>query len=191
MTAGDPEAAQRAERLRLDLYYALTPMVVRLTPIRERLDDLPLLAQHFLERANQRGERQRSGFSPEALAVLLNYDWPGNVRELARVIDEAQARAAGDRIDVDDLPGTIRGHIGAAYSPPPLPPAATPLDELLTEVERRLIEQALRRARQNKSRAAEILGISRPRLYRRIKELNLPDEAETPREIANNHGDRP
>jgi DNA-binding NtrC family response regulator len=187
-TAGDPEAALKTDGLRPDLYYALTPLVIHLSPLRQRLDDLPLLAQHWLERANQRGERQRSGFSSEALSLLSHYDWPGNLRELARVIDEAHAQAAGDRIEVDDLPGAIRGHLGAAYSPSPLPPTATPLDELLTQVERRLIEQALHRARQNKSRAAEILGISRPRLYRRIKELNLPDE---PEEVANNHRDQP
>jgi DNA-binding NtrC family response regulator len=97
---------------------------------------------------------------------------------LARVIDHAHARAAGHLVAAEDLPATIRGNLGAAYAPPVLPPAIKPLDELLTEVERRLIETALRQARSNKSRAAEILGISRPRLYRRIKELNLPDEDE-------------
>jgi DNA-binding NtrC family response regulator len=74
-----------------------------------------------------------------------------------------------------DLPSTIRGATGAAYLPPTAAPSDS-LDEILTRVERRLIEQALARARQNKSRAAEILGISRPRLYRRIKELGIPDE---------------
>jgi len=79
---------------------------------------------------------------------------------------------------MDDLPASIRGHLGAAYLPPTASATIKPLDELLTEIERRLIETALNRARQNKSRAAEFLGISRPRLYRRIKELNLPDETE-------------
>ncbi len=82
-------------------------------------------------------------------------------------------------IDLTDLPASTRGHLGAAYLPPPLSATTKPLDELLTEIERRLIETALSRARQNKSRAAEFLGISRPRLYRRIKELNLPDDADT------------
>ncbi|MBV8557890.1 MAG: sigma-54-dependent Fis family transcriptional regulator [Planctomycetaceae bacterium] len=178
MTAGDPEAALRDERLRADLYHALTTLVIRVHPLRERLEELSLLAQHLLERANLRGGRQRSGFSAEAFAVLLAYDWPGNLRELARVVDEAHATGAGDAIAAEDLPAAIRGSLGAAYNPPPLPPEVLPLDELLTQVERRLIEHALQRARQNKSRAAELLGISRPRLYRRIKELNLPDEPE-------------
>ena len=86
------------------------------------------------------------------------------------------SRGESRRIEPDDLPATIRGSLGGAYTPPAAPASIKPLDELLTEVERRLIETALRQSRSNKSRAAEILGISRPRLYRRIKELNLPDE---------------
>jgi transcriptional regulator with PAS, ATPase and Fis domain len=177
-TTSDPETALKAERLRPDLYYALTALVIRVAPLRERLDELPLFAQHLLERINLRDQRQRSGFSPDALSSLMAYDWPGNLRELARVIEAAHAAAAGDWIEGDDLPADIRGHLGAAFLPPPIPTAITPLDDLLMQVERRLIEHAMQRAGQNKSRAAELLGISRPRLYRRIKELNLPDEAE-------------
>jgi len=123
---------------------------------------------------------------------LTAYDWPGNLTELARVVEHAHARGAGHPlIDLDDLPATIRGNLGAAYAPPVPPNPIKPLDQLLTEVERRLIETALRQARSNKSRAAEILGISRPRLYRRIKELNLPDDepahgAEPPSEEVSN-----
>jgi DNA-binding NtrC family response regulator len=181
-TSGDHELALRAERLRPDLYYALTSLVIRVAPLRERLGELPLLAQHLLERLNLRGPRQRSGFASGTLALLSAYDWPGNLRELARVIDAAHLTGAGDLIEADDLPAEIRGQIGAAYLPPPLPPPLTPLDELLTQVERRLIESAIKRAAQNKSRAAELLGISRPRLYRRIKELNLPVELESSEE---------
>jgi DNA-binding NtrC family response regulator len=186
-TSIEPEAGLKDERLHPDLYYALTTLVIRLLPLRDRLDELPVLAQHFLERANERGGPQRIGFAPEAIAVLLAYDWPGNLPELARVIDHAFARPRGEGhpIAADDLPAAIRGSLGGAYNPPVAPCSIKPLDELLTVVERRMIETAMRQARNNKSRAAEILGISRPRLYRRIKELNLPDdepgeEAETP-----------
>lgn len=178
-TSGDLEAALKADRLRPDLYYALTTLVIRLRPLRERLEDLPLLAQHLLERANLRGGRQRIGFSAEAMEVLTAYDWPGNLRELARVLDAAHGEGADDLIQADDLPAAIKGHLASSYTPPPLQPPVTPLDELLTQLERRLIEQALVRARQNKSRAAELLEISRPRLYRRIKELAIPDESDT------------
>jgi transcriptional regulator with PAS, ATPase and Fis domain len=181
-TAEDPDAALQAERLRSDLYYALTTMVIRLRPLRERTEEIPLIAQHLLERANSRGGRQRSGFADPAVKSLQAYDWPGNLRELARVIEEAHAHGSGDLVEADDLPAAIRGHLASAYNPPPSVPPVIPLDELLTQVERRLIESTLLRARQNKSRAAELLGISRPRLYRRIKELGLPDVAETPEE---------
>lgn len=177
-TAGDFEQARKTDRLRPDLYYALTTAVIRLAPLRERIDDLPLLAQHLLERANLLGGRQRVGFSVEAMEVLSAYDWPGNLRELARVIDAAHGVGAGDEIQAEDLPAAIKGHLASSYTPPPLPPPVTPLDGLLTQLERRLIEQALVRAKQNKSRAAELLEISRPRLYRRIKELGIPDDSE-------------
>jgi DNA-binding NtrC family response regulator len=181
-TALDPQSALESEQLRPELYFALTTLVVRLQPLRERRDELPALAQHLLERANQRGGKQKTGFSPQAISALIAYDWPGNLRELARVIDHAhtQSEGGGPLIAAEDLPASIRGHQGGGYPPPAQPNPIKPLDELLTEVERRLIETALRHARDNKSRAAELLGISRPRLYRRIKELNLPDDGELP-----------
>jgi DNA-binding NtrC family response regulator len=182
-TAVDPEQALRDERLRADLYFAVTTITIRLTPIRERLDALPLLAQHLLERCNLRGDRRRVGFSQEAMNVLVGYDWPGNLRELARVIEEAHDPGTSDLVQSSDLPASIRGHLASAYSPPPMPVPFTPLDQMLEQLEKRLIEQALVRARENKSRAAELLGISRPRLYRRIKELAIPvepDPAEEP-----------
>ena len=175
-TALDPKSALESEQLRPELYFALTTLVVRLQPLRERRDELPALAQHLLERANQRGGKQKTGFSPQALSALMAYDWPGNLRELARVIDHAHSVGDEPLVAVEDLPASIRGHLGGGFSPPPQPNPIKPLDELLTEVERRLIETAFRQARGNKSRAAELLGISRPRLYRRIKELNLPDD---------------
>jgi DNA-binding NtrC family response regulator len=180
-TALDPEIALEHDQIRPELYFVLTTLVVRLQPLRERRDELPALAQHFLERANQRGGKPKAGFSLEALSVLLNYEWPGNLRELARVINHAQtqSRAEDPLLAVDDLPASIRGHLGEGLICPPQGNPIKPLDELLTAVERRLIETSLRQARGNKSRAAELLGISRPRLYRRIKELNLPDDEPT------------
>ncbi len=185
VTSGDPEAALLSERLRADLYHALSTLVIRLPSLRSRREEIPLLAQHFLERANERGGRRRPGFTADAERALAGYDWPGNLSELARVVARARAgdskgkdadrEAVGGPIDVGDLPPEILGERGAAYLPPREAPPR-PLDDLLADVERRLIENAMARARRNKSRAAEILGVSRPRLYRRIKELNLPDE---------------
>ena len=183
-TVGDPDAAWKLERLRPDLYYALTTLTLRLRPLRDRLDELPLFAQHLLERANLRGGRQRDGFSPEALDALAAYDWPGNLRELARVIDDAHGRGDDDSIQLDDIPAAIRGQRGGAYNPPTLPTGPLPLKEMLTQIERRLIERALERAGDNKSRAAKMLGINRPFLYRRIKELGIADETDPPDEPA-------
>jgi DNA-binding NtrC family response regulator len=179
-TTSDPDTALKEELLRPELYFALTTLVVRLCPLRERRDELPALAQHLLERANERGGTERTGFTPQAIRAMVGYDWPGNIRELGRVIDHAHARAQGDGpfIDLDDLPASIRGDLGGAFHPPAAPDSIKPLDELMTEIERRLIETALRQARGNKSRAADVLGISRPRLYRRMKELNLADSTD-------------
>ncbi len=189
-TVNDPEVALQNEQLRAELYFALTGLVLRTRPLRERRDELPVLAQHLLERANQRGGEQRTGFSPQAIRALLEYDWPGNLRELARVVEYAHARPRSQSpvVEPDDLPAVIRGNLGAGFAPPAAPGPIEPLDEILTQVERRLIETALRQARRNKSRAADLLGISRPRLYRRIKELNLPDEPESTEESANPPG---
>ena len=188
-TALDPDTARQNDLIRSDLYFALTTLVIRLQPLRERRDELPIMAQHFLERANLRGGVVRSGFTPQVISALMSYDWPGNLSELARVIDHAHAQQRSERplISLEDLPASIQGHSGAGF-PPPLPACSTKsLDEFLAEVERRLIETALRQTRSNKSRAAEILGISRPRLYRRIKELNLPDENVSMDEIETHH----
>src|SRR5579883_20559 len=84
-TTAEPDQALEAEQLRPELYYALTTLVLRLQPLRHRRDQLPALAQHLLERVNQRGGAQRSGFSAQAIAALTAYDWPGNLTELARV----------------------------------------------------------------------------------------------------------
>ena len=93
-TALDPTIALESEQLRPELYFALTTLVIRLQPLRERRDELPVLAQHLLERANERGGKQKTGFSPQAISALMAYDWPGNLRELARVIDHAHTHSA-------------------------------------------------------------------------------------------------
>ncbi len=168
-TTSEPETALKAERIRPDLYFALTTLVVRLEPLRERRAELPALAQHLLERANAREGKQRAGFSAAALSALTSYHWPGNIRELARVIDHAHARDQGPWINLEDLPASIRGNLGSAYPAPCTPHPIKPLDELLTDVERRAIETALRQgaainhARPTcwESRACASIGVSR------------------------------
>lgn len=179
VTSGDLDEARRGETLRPELAESLSTLVIRLAPLRERLDELALLARDSIERINQRSERRRDGLTAEALAILERYDWPGNLDELDRVLNHAHDRSGAPWITAADLPSSIQGHLGAAYLVPgsALPPIP-PLERVLEEVERELIEQAMRRAHNNKSRAADLLGISRPRLYRRMNELGLiPDES--------------
>ncbi|OJW24193.1 MAG: hypothetical protein BGO49_05490 [Planctomycetales bacterium 71-10] len=174
VTTADPEAAVRDAVLREDLFLALSVLTIPLAPLRERREEIPLLAQALLERINRRGGPQRAGFAPAAADVLAAYHWPGNLREMGRVVEFAHGRGPAPLIAPDDLPADVRGHLADAY-PPPKPAPPRPLDDILLDVERRLIENALARARRNKSRAADILGVSRPRLYRRLKELGFPD----------------
>ena len=177
-TSGDLDEARKADRIRPDFYHSLTTLVLRLRPLRDRLDELPVLAQHLLERANLRGDRQRDGFTTEAVEALSAYDWPGNLRELARVVEEAHATGDLPMIQVGDIPAEIRGERAGAYVPPGLTVVPPTLKEMLTEVERRLIEKALARSGDNKSKAAKLLGVNRPYLYRRLKELGMADEPE-------------
>ena len=179
-SCADPETAFREERLRADFFYRITTLVIRTSPLRERIDELPLLAQAFLERANARMKTTHIGFSDDAIDALRAYDWPGNLLELSRVITAAMGGAQRDRIERKDLPAAIQGDFASSYLPPAPPPRIpmSTLDEILVEVERKLIEKALIQTAGNKSRAAEFLGISRPRLHRRINELKIADGTE-------------
>lgn len=169
----EPDLALQDGRWREDFYFAMTALVIRLAPLRERIDEIPLLAQHFLEDANRRNPQHFADLTLDAVEALTAYDWPGNVRELATVVNSSHNLSKDREIFSTDLPPQIRGEYASAIVPQALPVSSTPLDEWLINVERRLIENALKNARNNKSRAAELLEISRPRLHRRIKELGL------------------
>ncbi len=174
-TATDLQAARDSGLIQPDLYYALSVLVIRLRPLRDRLDELPLLAQSLLERANLRGQVSRANLSSAAIAALIAYDWPGNIRELAEVIDSAHQSAVGTTIDVHDLPSSIRGDRGGAYAPALATGPLAPLKDQLESFERHLIEQALTESRHNKTRAARKLGVNRPFLYRRMRELGVAE----------------
>ena len=118
-TVLEPDDAFAKSEFGPELYFALTTLVIRLRPLRDRRDELPVLAQHLLERANQRGGRQRLGFSPEAMTALRAYDWPGNMHELTRVVDHAHAFGAGDQSGWPLLTCRLRF---AAISPAPTCP---------------------------------------------------------------------
>jgi DNA-binding NtrC family response regulator len=172
-TAAEPLAELvRHGKFRDDLAAALSTIVIRLPPLAERRDDLPLLAQLFLEDCNAAGRRQIGGFTPAALDRLDAYPWPGNLDELAEVVAEAHRRASGPEIDVADLPERLHWSVRAAAHPR-RPEENIVLDEYLSHIQRELIRRALARAKGNKARAARLLGMTRPRLYRRMVQLGL------------------
>jgi len=149
---------------REDLLYRLNTVEIRLPPLRDRRDDIPLLAGHFLARETERYERPLAGFSPAAMDALMSHPWPGNVRELRHAVERAVLMARGSSIEPSDL-GLRRREEGQAT-----------LDELtLEDAERLMIERALERHQGNVSKAAESLGVSRSALYRRLQRLEDGD----------------
>jgi DNA-binding NtrC family response regulator len=174
-TAVEPlmELARRG-RFREEFAAALSTLVIELPALTERLEDLPLLAQALLEQLNAKGLKQLGGFTPEALDQLAAHRWPGNLDELARVVEQAYQRAVGPDITVADLPPRIHHaaailHVRKAEEP-------IVLDKFLAQVERELIRRATAQAKGNKAKAARLLGMSRPRLYRRMIQLGLIDK---------------
>lgn len=161
-TNADLDAEVAAGRFRHDLLYRLNTIEIHLPPLRDRREDIPLLAAHFLQQHSQRYRKSLSGFEPGALQALLNYGWPGNVRELDHAIERAVLLAQGNQIQAGDL-GLRAGQ-----------DAPTRWEDLsLEEVERLLIQKALSRHDGNVSHAARALGLSRSGLYRRIQKFGL------------------
>lgn len=170
-TQTDLEAALANPRL----VCALATMTIHLPALRDRPADLPLLAQAFLERENVDNPKQLGGFMPEALDVLAAHAWPGNLDELTLVVQETHARARFGRVEANDLPERIRWSSTAAVHSAQVDEPIV-LEELLANLEKELIERAIARARGNKSKAAKLLGLNRPRLYRRLVQLGLAEE---------------
>ena len=155
-------------RFRSDLYYRLNVISVELPPLRDRLDDIPLLAEHFLKREAERTGETPKKITDDALQVLQEYPWPGNVRELENVIERAVVLTNGGMIKEDALPPRLREQPAQ-----PLVQDAPPANPTLEVIERAYIEHVLRAEGGNKSRAAEVLGIDPSTLYRKIKRYQL------------------
>ena len=161
----DIEEAVRDGRFRRDLYYRLAVYPIKLPPLRERREDIPLLATHFLEVYKKRSNKNITGITKKAMAWLRRYDWPGNVRELENAIERAVIIAQGRMIAIDDLPHAVRG--AEASKTIEVEVGAT-----IGEVEKRVILQTLVYTRGDRSRAAQILGIGRKTLYRKLQQYN-------------------
>ncbi|MEK6711319.1 MAG: sigma-54 dependent transcriptional regulator [Nitrospinota bacterium] len=163
------EVAGRA--FREDLYYRLNVISLHLPPLRERRSDVPLLAEHFLQRYAAKNNRPVRGFSREAVEILTNYDWPGNVRELENTVERAVVLSRGEILTPEDLPPQMaRGQRPAGEPPadPDAPVLAIPVGTPLAEIERRVILETLRRTGGDKSAAARQLGIATRTIYRKL-----------------------
>jgi two-component system response regulator AtoC len=169
-TNRDLAALVREGKFREDLYYRLNVVQIRVAPLRERKEDIPLLANTFLKEICERDGKAFRPLSPEAMETLLRYDWPGNVRELKGAIDSGVTLATGNQITVRDLPLTVRGTSGGLA-----PREGGNQDQVnIHDNEIRLIMRALDESGGNRTEAAKKLGISRRTLHRRLKELQLP-----------------
>jgi two-component system response regulator AtoC len=151
-------------KFREDLFFRLNVVQLHLPPLRERRDDIPLLAAHFLRESAKENEKPHRELTSEAMKALLGYDWPGNVRELRAAIEHGVVMASGPKITLRDLPAAVR----AAAAPGAVPRGPLPLN--LGETELSLIRRALGECRGNRTLAAEKLGISRRTLHRKLRE---------------------
>lgn len=170
------ELVERGE-FRQDLYYRINVVQIKLPPLRERLGDIPLLAETFLKRHCREAGRSITGFSEEAMAAMQRYDWPGNVRELENAIERAVVLCRRPMITLEDLPDTVQ------HQSPKMPASASmasedllppmPLQKALEIPERRIIEAALRRNNWNRQATAAELAINRTTLYKKMRKYRL------------------
>ena len=171
-TNQDLSARVREGKFREDLYYRLNVIQVVLPPLRDRIEDIPLLADHFMARYAAKNGKQIGGLTRAALSALEAYPWPGNVRELEHAIERAVVLSRGAQIDVDDLPESVRSGgagraagIGAALEGRTL---AVPLGTTMEEIELRVIRETLRQTKGDKNLAAQLLGIAARTIYRKL-----------------------
>lgn len=168
----------RNNNFREDLFYRLNAVSIHLPPLRERKGDIPLLVDHFLKKSSQEIKKGIRGISPECMGFLERYDWPGNIRELQNVIERLVTWAENDSIITEDyLPPELLSQM--VRSPRPYKYSGK-LYQTIHALERDIIASALKEADGNKSKVAEILGISRPLLYRKMELYGLTESVQNP-----------
>jgi transcriptional regulator with PAS, ATPase and Fis domain len=163
------------KHFREDLFYRLNVIEIRLPPLRERRDDIPLLVDSFLRKCAKANRKPLEGISESALALLIDYPWPGNVRELENVIERAVTLARGEKIMPEDLPSAVQGSRGDRKVLDDAAERTLPLQE----VEWEYIKKILEKTGGNKYQAAQTLGIDRKTLYRKLAEMEGRHTEET------------
>ncbi len=156
-------------KFREDLYYRLNVVPIKISPLRERKDDIPLLIDYSIDKFSSQMGKNRFRISNEALDLMMKYDWPGNIRELQNIVERCVILASGQEIIVDLLPNEIRNRNNLINSNIILPEEGLSLEE----VEKNLIVQALERTDQNQTNAAKLLGITRHTLIYRMEKYNI------------------
>jgi two-component system response regulator PilR (NtrC family) len=146
--------------LREDLYYRLNVIPIHMPPLRERLEDIPLLVAHFVARVTKDVGKSVKGISPESLAILERYHWPGNIRELENIVERAIVLGSGDFLSPESLPAQLRAPRNEQTVNVEIPPAGMDLEGTLTRIENGYIRLALERSGWLQVRAAELLGLS-------------------------------
>jgi two-component system response regulator PilR (NtrC family) len=171
----DLEAAAREGKFREDLFYRLNVIQIKLPPLRKRMEDLPLLARHFIDHYSTEIGKKLRDVSTEAESLLMAYDWPGNVRELENTIERAISISHSETITPENLPEKIRASSSGREGRPmiQLSEKGIDLDKTLQDVERDLIENALRRAGGVKKQAARLLGVSFRSFRYRLEKLGI------------------
>jgi two-component system response regulator HydG len=162
----------RAGRFREDLFYRLHVLPIHVPPLRERSEDIPLLAAHCLEKLRPRTRHRVARISDEALAQLRAYRWPGNVRELENVLEQALVFSQGDTLRADDLPAHLRA-TGEPKGFLAMPDFTQPLPEILDDLERTLILRAYEKAGRVKTETARLLGIKPSALYYKLEKYGI------------------
>lgn len=158
------QSAVQEGSLREDLYYRLNVFAIHLPPLRERKEDIPLLAQAFIGHFNQTHQKRIQGIAPEAMSALMGFDWPGNVRELRNTVERSVILAQEDILCREDLPDHLQGLVG-----PPSSTISFSLGSTVDDVEKELILKTLQYVGGNKTKAAVILGISLKTLHNKLK----------------------
>ena len=156
----------KAGKFREDLFYRLNVVRIEMPALRERMDDIPLLMHAFLREFNIENKKNIKGFDKAAKSAMIKYSWPGNIRELKNAVESAVVMCTGDEIKMEDLPRSLRSQGEEKV-------ISIPIGITMDEAEKIIIQENLAANKGNKSRTADILGIGRKTLHRKIEELNI------------------